>query len=66
MQHLQTPYLHQFARAVQVDLFCQLRGAEHFWSEVVDVSDGLGADSLQGNTEVVNIYDNNNTVIFIL
>lgn len=44
--------LDQLARAVQADFLCQLRCAEHLWSEVVDVGDGLGTKSLNGREEL--------------
>lgn len=56
-------YLDQLARAVQVDLLSQLCCAEHLWSEVVDVSDGLGANSLEGRGDFVLLY--RHTVGFI-
>lgn len=44
--------LDQLAGAVQADFLCQLRCAEHLWSEVVDVGDGLGTKSLNGREEL--------------
>lgn len=44
--------LDQLAGAVQADFLCQLRCAEHLWSEVVDVGDGLGTKSLNDREEL--------------
>lgn len=44
-------YLDQFAGAVEADLLRQLGRAQHLWSEVVDVSDGFGANSLERSKE---------------
>lgn len=63
--------LDQLAGAVQADFLCQLRCAEHLWSEVVDVGDGLGTKSLNGREELWDLVyslENNNicAVTFIL
>lgn len=49
-------YLDQFARAVQVNFLHQLCWAEHFWSKVVDVGDGLSANSLMGDRDFILFY----------
>lgn len=43
---LRSSYLHQFARAIEADLFHQFSCAQHLWGEVVNMSDGFGANSL--------------------
>lgn len=61
--------LDQLAGAVQVDFLCQLRCAEHLWSEVVDVGDGLGTKSLNGREELwelVSLWRNNNICAVML
>ncbi len=49
-------YLDQFARAVQAHLLSQLCCAEHLRREVVDVGDGLGANSLEGRNDFVLLH----------
>lgn len=45
--------LDQLAGALQVDLLCQLSGAQHLRSEVVNVGNGFGANGLKRRMTVV-------------
>lgn len=45
--------LDQLAGALQVDLLCQLSGAQHLRREVVNVGDGFGADGLKRRMTVL-------------
>ena len=53
LNYLQKTYLDQFARAIQVNLLCQLRCAKHFWSKVVNVGYRLSTNSLMENRDLI-------------
>lgn len=44
-------YLHQFAWAIQADLFHQLSWTHHLWGEVVNMRNGFGANSLKAEKD---------------